>query len=388
MKITRIDFFDVNLRAVPPHHRLVVLEVHTDAGLSGLGEIAMVYGDGAESCLAMAQALAKKYVLGADPERPEALWQRIFRSSYWGLGRSLALYGAMSAFDIACWDIKAKAASQPLHVLLGGRVHDRIKLYANHWYRDAFTPEDFAERARAIVSQGWRGVKFDPFRARADVTGAAVQHLDPEIARRGVARVHAVREAIGPDRDLYIDLHGALRAGDAVRWGRELAAVNPVFLEEPTDTLTVGAMETVARGLPGLPLAGGERLYTRQDFLPFLEARVFDVIQPDVCLAGGITETRKIAAMAEAYQVQVQLHNCAGPICTAATLQVIAATPNCFVQEWFPMWEDNRYAIVEQPLDLLAQDGYFDIAGRLVQPGLGVTLNRTFVQPYLCASQS
>ena len=383
MKITAIDIYDIDLRKVPPHHHLVVLEVRTDAGVSGLGEIAMVYGDGAESCLAMARHLGAKYVLGSDAENPEALWQRIFRSSYWGIGRSLALYAAMSAYDIALWDIKGRAVGLPVHALLGGRVRDKIPLYANHWYRDAFEPAQFAERAADIVARGWRGVKFDPFRARADRQTPSGQHLDPATARRGIARVNAVREAIGPERDLFIDLHGALTARDAIRWGSELAAARPVFLEEPTDTLTVGPMAEIHRALPCVALAGGERLYTRQDFLPFLEARVFDVVQPDICLAGGFTEARKIATMAEAYQAQVQFHNCAGPICTAATIQLVAATSNCFVQEWFPMWEDNRYAIVENPPDLLAAEGHFNIAAHACRPGLGVSLDRDFIRPYL-----
>lgn len=381
MKIVRVELFHVDLRNTPPRHQLFIVAVYSDEGLVGAGEMAMPYGVGGEALLGAARAIAGRFVLGADPCRPEAIWQAAFRGSYWGLGHSLSLYAAMSAFDIACWDITAQSLGVPLYTLFGGRVRDRLELYANHWYGDAFTPEEFADRAAKTVAQGWRGLKFDPFREHAGRTQAAVVRLDPAVARRGIARACAVREAVGPDVRLYFDLHGALSAADAIRWCPALAELDPIFLEEPTETLHFGATEQIRRALPRVPLAGGERLYLRQHFLTYFERRLFDVVQPDVCMAGGITETRKILAMAEAYQILAQLHNCAGPVCTAATVHVMAACPNAADQEWFPFWEDGRYAIVQDAYDLKASGGSFDL-GLAARPGLGIRLNEEFLARY------
>lgn len=382
MKIASVEIFHIDLRDRPPRHQLVVLRLRTDEGVCGLGEIAMAYGDGAESCVAMAAALAKKYVLGADAGRPEALWQRIFRDSYWGAGRSLALYGALSAFDIACWDIKARAAGLPVHALLGGKVREDVELYANHWYRDAYTPEEFAERARSVLANGFRGLKFDPLRANASHCEIPSAWLSREIERLALDRVAAVREAVGPDTRLCIDLHGSSAGPEALRLVRALEPFRPYFVEEATDTLAVAPWQNI-RAQTRLPLAGGERLYTRQDFIPFFEARVFDFIQPDLCLAGGFTEMRKIAAMADAYHVAVQPHNCAGPICSAATLQLVATLPNFVLQEWFPYWEDNRGQIVTAPLEGTERDGRISIPDG---PGLGLELDEKFMRPWLAHS--
>lgn len=382
MKVDRIQLFHVDLRKRSPHHQLFLVRLFTDEGVQGVGEIAMPYGVGGEGVLAVARAVGERFVLGSDPERPEALWERIFRGSYWGLGHALHLYAAMAGFDIACWDIKGKALRRPVADLLGGRLRDRLDLYANHWYGNAQAPEEFAEKAAATVAKGWRGLKFDPFREHAGRTQAASARLDPAAGKRGIARARAVRDAVGPDVQIYFDLHGALEPDDAIRWCAELAELDPAFIEEPVATLEPAAMERVRHALPRVPFAGGERLFLRKQALPILQRHVFDVLQPDVCMAGGITETRKIAILADSFAVRVQLHNCAGPICTAATLHVMATIPNAATQEWFPFWEDNRYAMVHRPFEPLAENGAFDLT-RLSEPGLGVELDESYIHPFL-----
>ncbi|MCS7017880.1 MAG: mandelate racemase/muconate lactonizing enzyme family protein [Cytophagales bacterium] len=380
MKVEQIDLFHVDLRNTSPKHQLFLLQIITDEGITGAGEIAMPYGVGGETVLAAAKAVGERFILGANAEHPERLWQNIFRSSYWTMGHATALYGAMSGFDIALWDIKGKTVGKPIWYLLGGRVREQLPLYANHWYGNAQSPEEFAEQAQKAVAQGWRGLKFDPFRQHAGRTQSAVLQLDSASARKGIAKAQAVRLAVGSEVQLYFDLHGALSAADAIRWGSALAELAPEFVEEPTDTLHYGASLQIGKALPHLPLAGGERLYLRQHFIPYLEHRIFHTIQPDVCLAGGITETRKIATMAEAYQTLVQLHNCAGPVCSAATVQLMAATANAVVQEWFPFWEDGRYAIVTDPIEMKASNSTLDIALHASQPGLGVQLNMEYLR--------
>lgn len=379
MKIVQIELFHVDLRKISPGHQLFLLRLLTDEGISGAGEMAMPYGVGGETLITAAKAIGQRFVLGWEADNPELLWQTIFRSSYWTLGHATALYGAMSGYDIALWDLKGQMANRPIWWLLGGKVHSQLVLYANHWYGNAQTPEELAEQAQKAVAQGWQGLKFDPFRQRASKTQPAIHYLDKNTARLGIAKAQAVRKAVGEEVRLYFDLHGALSPADAIRWGSALAELSPEFIEEPTDTLHYTASLPIRQALPHLPLAGGERLYLRQHFIPYLENRIFHTLQPDVCLAGGITETRKIAIMAEAYQTYVQLHNCASPVCTAATVQVMAATSNVIVQEWFPFWEDGRYAIVEDPLELKANHGVLDIDRHACQPGLGIRLNMDYL---------
>lgn len=383
MKVRRIELYHVDLRDRPPRHQLFLVRVSTEEGLQGLGEMAMPYGVGGEALLATARAVGRRFVLGADAGNPEQLWQRVFLGSYWGLGHSLALYGAMSGFDLAFWDIKGQAAGRGVAWLLGGVAQERLELYANHWYGDAREPEEFAARALEAKEKGWRGLKFDPFREHAGRTQAAAARLERGAALRGVARARAVREAVGPDFRLYFDLHGALSAQDAVRWGGALWELEPEFLEEPTDTLEPGFFARVREGLPGARLAGGERLYLRRQFVPFLERRLFDTAQPDVCLAGGITETRKILCLAESFGALGQIHNCAGPVCTAAAVHVMASVGNAGPQEWFPFWEDGRYELVEEAWEGFARDGELDVRGLVDRPGLGVRLNEDFAGRFL-----
>ncbi|HEY5716391.1 MAG TPA: mandelate racemase/muconate lactonizing enzyme family protein [Psychromonas sp.] len=380
MKITQLNVFDIDLRDRPPAHNMVIIELETDQGITGVGEVAMSYGVGAKSVIPIFEELAKRFLIDRSPFESEFIFQQCFDNTYWARGRSLAIYGAMSAIDMALWDIKGKALQIPTFQLLGGKVRDSIRLYANHWYFDAWRPEQFAGNALKVIDDGYTGLKFDPF--KMSPTGAKSTPSRPisrEWGEIAIARVKAVREAVGENVDIMLDLHGCLSVSDAIKWGHKLEEFSPYFYEEPTDTLLINSSIEVKNAV-NMPLAGGERLYTRYDFAPFIEKRVFELIQPDMGLAGGFTEMKKIASYAETHQIQVQPHNASGPILTAACVHFDFSTTNVQIQEWFPYWQDERYNILLDPLEPKAHNGHFVIDED--KPGLGIELNKQYLSRF------
>lgn len=380
MKITRLNVFDVDLTDRPPAHNMMIIEIETDQGISGVGEVAMSYGVGAKSVIPVFEELTKRFLINRSPFESELIFQQCFDKTYWARGRSLAIYGAMSAIDMALWDIKGKALQVPTFQLLGGKVRDSIRLYANHWYFDAWRPEQFADNALKVVDDGYTGLKFDPFKmSPTGEKSTPARPISKEWGEMAIARVKAVREAVGDNVDILLDLHGCLSVSDAIKWGQQLEELNPYFYEEPTDTLLIDSSIEVKNAVK-MPLAGGERLYTRYDFAPFIEKRVFELIQPDMGLAGGFTEMKKIASYAETHQIQVQPHNASGPILTAACIHFDFSTTNVPIQEWFPYWQDERYNILLDPLEPKAVNGHFVIDEE--KPGLGIELNKPYLSRF------
>jgi galactonate dehydratase len=268
-----------------------------------------------------------------------------------------------------------------VYELLGGRCWDRLRLYANGWYRGCVRPEEYAEAALKVVADGYTALKFDPFAIRPDGTWRYPRRaLDREMADLAFARVQAVREAVGPEVDILIEVHGNLGTTSAIQMGRRFESLKPFFYEEPVDALNVEAMKKVADNVD-IPIAAGERLYTRYGFRQYIEKQVLDILQPDLGLAGGIMETKKIAAHAETYNLHVQPHNCAGPVATAAAVQLDACITNFIIQEMFPYRPKEHYELVVQPLEYQAVDGYLEIP---TAPGLGVELNEEVISRYPC----
>ncbi|MDW6004484.1 mandelate racemase/muconate lactonizing enzyme family protein [Vibrio mangrovi] len=380
MKIVQLNVYDVDLKHRAPYHNLLVIEIETDQGVSGIGEVAMSYGVGAKSVIPVFQEIANNYLIGKSPFDSESIYQTTFDKSYWARGRSLAIYGAMSAIDMALWDIKGKILNTPIFNLLGGKVRDSIRLYANHWYFDAYTPEHFADNALKVVEDGYTGLKFDPFKMSPNGEKSTPSRpITKEWGEMAIARVAAVRQAVGDEVDIMLDLHGCLCVSDAIKWGRRLEEFSPYFYEEPTDSLLAESSIEVKHAV-NMPIAGGERLYTRFDFAPFIENRVFELIQPDMGLAGGFTEMKKIASYADTHQIQVQPHNASGPVLTAACVQFDFCTINVPIQEWFPYWQDERYNILNESLEQNARKGQFVIDEN--KPGLGVELNKDYLSKF------
>jgi len=268
---------------------------------------------------------------------------------------------------MALWDIKGKALGVPVYELLGGKCHDRIRAYANGWFRGAKTPSDWGRAAARAAAEGYTALKFDPF-------GGSGLFLDTENAAIAVEVVRAVRESVGPAVDVLIEVHGRLSPANAIRMGHRLAPFDPYFYEEPVPPENVDAMALVARSVP-IPVATGERLFTRWDFRELIEKQAAAIIQPDICHAGGIMELKKIAAMAEVYYMGVAPHNPNGPIATAACIHLDACTPNFLIQEYSIGDEPLRTQIQVEPYRVV--EGCFEIPDR---PGLGIEIDEAVLK--------
>ena len=268
---------------------------------------------------------------------------------------------AVAAIEIACWDIIGKATNQPLYNLWGGRCHEKLRAYANGWYRGPRTPESFARNAKKVIERGYTALKGDPFKHQGLFTS-------PQSQRNALKIVAAVRDFVGDDVELLIEVHGRLTPSEAIRFGNAMEQYRPFFYEEPVPPQNVDAMLKVAQAI-NVPLATGERIYTKWGFKELLEKQVVSVVQPDIGHAGGLSELKKIAAMAETYYVGIAPHNPYGPINTMAALHLDACTPNFLIQEGGSAdWYD----------DILTghfptqSGGYFDLPKG---PGLGIAID-------------
>jgi galactonate dehydratase len=339
------------------YRTFVFLKLYTDDGLSGVGEGTVEWNELAvEACLR--QTCAR--IRGADPFDTEALGERLYRDGYWR--NDLIITSALSAIDQACWDLKGKKLGVPVHALLGGRRRGRLRAYANAWYWGCESPEQLAAAAARVVAEGYTALKWDPF-GDADMT------MREPAMRAAVAQVAAVRETVGPDVDLCIEVHGRLAPAWAIEVARRLEPFHPFFYEEPVPVEDVEALVQVARAIR-IPVATGERLPTKFAFQDLLRRQAVAIVQPDLCHAGGLTEVKKIAAMAEAAYVQVAPHNASGPVGTAAAVQLDAAIPNFLVQEYF---------VAQAPwIDEVVEGGPRVTDGEIAvpdRPGLGVELH-------------
>jgi gluconate/galactonate dehydratase len=283
--------------------------------------------------------------------------------------RSMEATSALSAVDIACHDLWGRELGAPVADLLGGRVRDRLRAYANGWYSDCVAPAEFAAKAAAMVRSGFTALKFDPF-------GDEYRTLSTEGLARAVARVEAVRAAVGPDVDLLIEFHGRFLPEDAVRAGRALDAFHPRFMEEPILPEHPSALREFRRKVAA-PVALGERLLTASDFAEYLRHGWVDVLQPDITNSGGFSYGRAIAGVATAFGAPVAYHNAFGPIQTAATLQMDAVLPTFLVQESFESsWPEWKRSLVT---GYSLEGGSFSIPDG---PGLGVTVDEKAVERY------
>ncbi len=310
MKITALRTF-----LVPP--RWCFLKIETDAGLSGWGE--PVVEGRAESVAALVGEMAD-YLIGRDPRRIEDHWSVLYRGGFYR-GGPLHM-SALAGIDQALWDIAGKALDQPVHALLGGRVRDRIAVYS--WI-GGDRPADVAAAAGESAARGFRSIKMN---ATAEI-GLLDSHAEIDAAAE---RVAAIRDALGPHFGIAVDFHGRVHRGMAKALVAALDPFRCMFYEEPVLSEHAEALAEIAPHTT-TPIALGERLYSRWDVKPILAAGHVDVLQPDISHAGGITECRKIATMAEAFDVALAPHCPLGPITLAASLQLDAVSPNAAIQE-------------------------------------------------------
>jgi len=348
---------------------LTFVKVDTDEGISGVGEARVL--NRTDAVLGYLSEAAPRYVIGSDPFEIERLTQRMFREDFGRAGEIVMT--TMALVEMACWDIVGKALNQPVYRLLGGAVRDRIKAYANGWYTVERTPDEFHEAAKAVVEKGYRALKFDPF-------GAGFYELDYAEKHRVIALVEAVRDAVGPEVDILIEMHGRFNPVTAVEMTRELARFRPGWVEEPVPPENLAALKKTSDAISalGIPIATGERLHTPYEYRELFELQAADVIQPDITHFGGLLNTKKLAAWAEAYYMLVAPHNVGGPVSTAAALHLAACTPNFKIQEHF---NDFAEAYVKDAAPGLpaVKDGYFSLPQG---PGLGVTLDEEVIKAH------
>ena len=345
---------------------LTIVKVETDEGLVGVGECrALNRTDGVLGYLSEA---APRYILGEDPFNVEALVARMFREDF---GRAGEITQTVTALlEVACWDIIGKALDQPVYKLLGGAVRHQIKGYANGWYTGERTPDEFHAAAKKVLDKGYQALKFDPF-------GAGFYEMERAEKNYVISLVEAVRDAVGPDVEILIEMHGRFNPVTAVEFARELAQFKPSWLEEPVPPENIAAQKKAADAIAplGIPVATGERLHTMYEYRELFELQACDIIQPDITHFGGILNTKKLAAWAEAYYMLIAPHNVGGPISTAAALHLAACTPNFKIQEHFNDFAE-AYVKKAAPGNPEIEDGYFALP---TGPGLGVTLDEDVV---------
>ncbi|NUB93608.1 galactonate dehydratase [Haloterrigena sp. SYSU A121-1] len=363
---------DYELYAVPPRWQFLKLE--TSDGRVGWGEVYTKWhfaGDSEPATRSAVDQLLHQYVLGEDPSRIESLWQAMYRSSFYRGGP--VHMSAIAGIDEALWDLKGKAAGMPVYELFGGPARDRVRLYQHvraHGADDVADPAAAAaDEAREHVEAGYTAVKLVP-------TGGLEIIDTPAAVDEAREIVGAVRDAVGPEVDVALDFHGRASKAMARRLAAALEEFQPMFVEEPVTPEHDHALPRIAEGTT-IPIATGERLYARGEFRPLLEADAVDVVQPDVSSAGGITETKKIADMAETYDVSIAPHCPIGPLALVASLHVDAAAPNALIQEQVVVGDEDAMRYVENDDLFEPTDGYLDLPA---EPGLGVDIDEDRVR--------
>ena len=341
-----------------PWKNWLFVRVDTDEGIHGVGEGTV---NGFAATVETAIHELRDAYIGLEPSQVDLLFQRMVRDVYSDGGQ--IHMAAVAAIEVACWDIVGKAAGRPVHELLGGRIRDKVPVYANGWYRTDRTPEAFAERAADVVRRGYRALKFDPF-------GAAYRVMDRREEDLSIAIVAAVRDAVGPAVDLMIEAHNRFSAATALRVADRLVEFRPAWLEEPVHHQQMGAMIEVARRSP-VPVATGESYTSLGQFADLLSHDAVHILQPEPLSLGGLWRTRQVAAMADAHYAVVAPHNAQGPVCGAISRTLGACIPNFYVQESFDEFNaDWTRDIVDRPA--LPVDGFVDV---IDEPGLGIDLD-------------
>ena len=362
----------------------ILVQLLTDQGVTGVGDAAVAYGTGAASTAAMIKELVQQFVLGKDPFGIEAIWSDMYDHTFWAKGGGTIIFAGISAIEQALWDIKGKCLGVPVYEMLGGKMRDKVRVYANGWSYRSVKPEEFAREAERVVKDGYTAIKMYPLAVPAgDAEGhlehVALRSIDADREQRAIAAVKAVRDSIGPKVDLLLDMSAELTTDAIIRIGRKLEECNIAFLEEPVDPSDVEALKKVSEHV-NIPIATGERLYTRYGFRRIMETHAADILQPDIGNTGGIMETKKIAAMAEIYNMRIAPHNCSSPVCTAASLQLDATIANFYIQELYPYRAAEHFAIVDHAPELDIKDSYMPVPSR---PGLGVELVEARVRRFL-----
>ncbi len=379
MKLAAIETFVVGN---PPPKRggnyFLFVKLTTACGIVGYGEM-YTASFGGHTVAKMAEDVFEREMLNEDPFQIEKMWRRVYSRGF-SSRPDISLMGVMSGLEMACWDIIGKACDKPVHALIGGKLHERLRSYTyiypdedmdeNSFYND---PDASAEMAARYVKEGFDAVKFDP--------AGAYTPLDPHMPTledidRSERFLKAMREAVGGDADLLFGTHGQFSVSGAKRMARMMEAYDPLWFEEPTPPERPEMMAQVAAAT-NIPIATGERLTTKYEFVRVLEQGAANIIQMNLGRVGGILEAKKVAALAESFYAHIAPHLYCGPLVGAANIQVSATCPNFLILESIRKWDGFYADILTTPIEW--EDGHVIVPDR---PGLGVELNEELARAH------
>ena len=363
MKITQIDIMTPHIQE-NPMWRPILCRIHTDEGIYGDGEAALAYGIASPAAAGMIRDLAT-LIIGMDPLDSEVIWDKLYKSTFWGQNGGPVVFAGISALDIALWDIKGKVFNVPVYKLLGGKRRDNLRTYASQlqfgWSDHAetlTTLDEYREVSKKAVADGYDAIKIDfftyaPEDGRRYTDEDCTRLLSPKLVDVVESRVAAVREAIGPNVDIIMENHSRPDAQSAVQLGRAVQKYNIFYFEEP-NTPNPKTAKFISSKL-SMPIAHGERVYSRWQYAPFFEDQSIQVIQPDLGNCGGLTEGKKICDMAYVYDISVQAHVCASPLSTAVALHLESVIPNFVIHEHhtnnLKPWNKELCTVDWQPVD-------------------------------------
>lgn len=361
MKITAIETHVIG----NPWKNWVLVKVITDQGVFGWGD-----ATNSSSPLAVQGAVTEisRFCIGKDPLSPRLVWEEMFIAL--NLPVRGVILSAIAGIETACWDILGKALDVPLYRLLGGKVNERIRAYANGWYKGPREPSFFAERAAEVAALGYRALKFDPF-------GANYRILDAAERRLVLSLVRAVKDAVGPDLDILIETHDRLTVPEAIRVAQDLNDLGVTWMEAPVWAHDVAALTKVAESTT-MRIVAGERFTSLRAFADLLACGRIDVIQPEYIELGGVARLVQSAAIAEAYQATIAPHNARSPLSTAVNVHVDTAVRNVFVQETFNDFHVDWARDIFEGLPIVS-DGHFTASDA---PGLGVNVNEREIRKH------
>lgn len=360
------------------NRRAVVLELETDAGIRGIGEVGIAYGVGTEAAAAMTREMVSRFLLGQDPARIEFIWNTIYDGSFWTRGGGAISIAALSGIDQALWDIKGRALNVPVYDLLGGAIVDRLPAYANGWWMGCETDDDYACAAAAMVARGYTRLKFYPlgeFDPRTVIRHPFLRTAPADIGVRIHDRIARIRDRVGDGVEIMLDFGGGLTTDQLLRILPRLETLDILFIEEPVEPALPRALARLS-ACTGIPFSAGERVYTRYGFHTLLETGAVSIVQPDVCNTGGLSEARKIAALAEIYNARVAPHNYGSALATVTAAHLATCIPNFMMLECFPDYahEPEYHPVINAPLEDQVSEGLMPIPEG---PGLGVDLDNT-----------
>ncbi len=359
--ITGVEFreFSANHHNASRNWLIIVLRTD-DLAIYGLGDASPMQHP--EVVKELVSAFTERYLIGKDPLDTEVLWTTIYQDAYGRGGRFATT--ALSGLDVAMWDIKGKLLDLPVYKLLGGAYRKKMRVYANGWYSNPGTPEQNAQEAKQVVDMGYTAMKFDPFGQ------SNFYRISPEEASLAEARVAAVRRAVGPHIDILVEAHGKFDVMTAIQLGLRLEQYRPFFYEEPVSPENIAELLEV-RNKVNIPIATGEKLYTKFPFAQIVEAHAVDILQPDIMHAGGITELKKISIISETKHITMAPHNVCSPVGAQAELHLDASCNNFEIQEYHAEFYTDHYFTVfdgfPRPVD-----GYVEVSDA---PGLGLEMN-------------